>query len=523
MTGASTITNPGSVPNVIDTAADKVALADGTMPENYEFYYLPGELEVIQREEEVKRDEDFEKLPEETKEAIKEADKKVNEVLEKFTEEDQEKSGKPFVKYQLTVTKKEDLTEKDRTVPSVAAEDAVAQVKEIKKKTGKTPDESEYVDVILERTYDKNEATNREEKGKDGYDKDKWDSLDKGTDHANIILAVVIPFEVPDGMELIGVTRSCHLDDDKHEVLTAVPKVPEGEMPTKEGFYYDPETKTITLYARDFCLFGFHLMAIPPPSPDDPCPLATDCGCEAKCAFGYRLKVMIRTTSPCATIDGSCGPCGKSVIYRKPAIRRFMGMVYGVTKTSETSCGESECGCNDWSNAYVALYDYDTRTECDLDASYASLLQLNRTGCSAAERNQAEMTFTLGLSCDCAFASRMTFSGFGLCGNHNGEITLGSVQGYCAGLMPPVPTKKNPCDDPACQATKAWNLCCNTDFECPYTVAYGKWMMVWDSSIAAKVGTNLTCDQAQTGWGSAKPAKLKDDRACGQTGVLRLR
>ena len=239
------------------TITVEVTLLEGTKKENYVFIYDPGMLEVIQR------DEEFEKLPEKTKDAIKEADRKVNEILEELTEEDQEKSGERFVKYQLTITKKNDLTEKDRTVPDVADVDAAEQVKEIVKKTGKTPDRSEYIDVIL---------------------------------------AVMFPYEVPDGMELLGVSRSCHPDNDydpanaTHGLLTAVPKVPEGQKPTQEGFYYDPEKGTVTLYAKDFCLFGFHLKKKTTPSP---CPCVTPpCSessnpCTVECPYGYQIKVAL--------------------------------------------------------------------------------------------------------------------------------------------------------------------------------------------------------------------------------------
>ena len=63
-------------------------------------------------------------------------------------------------------------------------------------------------------------------------------------------------------------------------------------------------------------------------------------------------------------------------------------------------------------------------------------------------------------------------------------------------------------------STMAWNMCCNTPFECAYTAAYGKWTLVWDSDIASKVGVKLTDTAATTAWGTATPVKLADGRAC---------
>lgn len=242
--------------------------------------------------------------------------------------------------------------------------------------------------------------------------------------------------------------------------------------------------------------------------------------CTETCPFGYRLKVMVRTTGPCALEQNACGECADT--YRKPVIRRFMGMVYGTTATEEVAgtCGEksTKCGCNKWDNAYVALYDYDKQAAAEIDS--AELLQLNRIGCLNDKKDKVEMCFKLNLTCGCADAAEMTFAGFGTCGIHNDQITVGSVQGYCAGLLPPAMgvVDNGPCKDPTttCVTTKAWNLCCDTDFTCPFTAAYGKWTLTWDSSIADKVGIALSQTEAKTAWGTAKAAQLADKRNCAE-------
>ena len=234
------------------------------------------------------------------------------------------------------------------------------------------------------------------------------------------------------------------------------------------------------------------------------------------CPFGYRLKVMVRTTASCNVVaKDACNECSTAT-YRGPVIRCFMGMVYGTTATEAGTCGDTGCACNDWKDtANVAFFDYDNAGPMVLDAATTELIQLNRIGCKAEDRNKAEMAFTVGFACS-ANVAQMTFAGFGLVGNHDGKITLGAVSGYCAGLLPAGAVISNgPCADPTTVCGNAvWNLCCNTSYICAYTAAYGKWTLVWDAGITDKVGTNLTVSQAKTGWGTAVPVPLADKRAC---------
>ena len=246
---------------------------------------------------------------------------------------------------------------------------------------------------------------------------------------------------------------------------------------------------------------------------------AAICGETVSCPFGYRLKVMVRTTAGCA-VTGT-DPCGECIdaTYRGPVIRRFMGLVYGQDPTGATGlCGETGCGCNAWNDsAYVAIYDYDNATPVTLDAATTELLQLNRIGCKAADRNKAEMAFSIGFTCSENVAP-LTFAGFGLVGNHNGQITVGAISGYCAGLLPAGSVVNNgPCADPTSVCgNNVWNLCDNTALLSLTTAAYGKWTLVWDGSIASKVGVNLTASAATTGWGTATPVVLLDKRDIAQ-------
>ena len=146
-----------------DRAAD-------THPENYELYYLDGTLTVWQREEEVWRDPEerrkIDGLPEETKRKIAEADARLTEGLEELEASDPLTQTEPYVKYQVTVTPKEKLTERNRTTPAIAGSDAAAQEMLVE------ADAHKYVDIVIERTTSKAEV----QATKAGnYNKDNWD------------------------------------------------------------------------------------------------------------------------------------------------------------------------------------------------------------------------------------------------------------------------------------------------------------------------------------------------------------
>ena len=237
------------------------------------------------------------------------------------------------------------------------------------------------------------------------------------------------------------------------------------------------------------------------------------------CPFGYRVKVMVRTTGSCSAVNtakSACDECNM-VSFRGPVIRKLVGVVYGTTSTEAGVCGDTGCACNDWKDtANIAFFDFDTGRPLTLDAGATELIQLNRIGCKSDDRAKAEMAFTVGFACGKNVA-KMTFAGFGLCGNHNGKITIGAISGYCAGQLSAstLLASGSPCVDPAVDCGNyVWNLCCNTYYKCAYTAAYGKWTLVWNNDVADKVGLNLTSSEARTGLGTATPVLFKDIRAC---------
>ena len=295
MTASSAIIDPGVEDNVIDAAA--VTLRENTKAGNYIFHYLPGELAVIQRQEEVRRDPEI-VIPDESKEVIEESDRRIVEVLGELAKSDQEMTGEFYVKYQLTVTPTNNLSEATRTSPEEAAADAARQIALFEEENPDAKaDKAEFVDIVLERTYDKAAA---EEAAIGNYDKDDWEPIDKAEEHGNRILEVTIPIVVPDGMALVGVTRSCVKGD---KIVDEVLKQKDPNDPNAEGFVYDPETKTVTLYAYDFCVFGFIMEAESPvlrPDGDEDL-----CECDARKARTYVGTIIDRTLGVIGSVSVS--------------------------------------------------------------------------------------------------------------------------------------------------------------------------------------------------------------------------
>ena len=210
---------------------------------------------------------------------------------------------------------------------------------------------------------------------------------------------------------------------------------------------------------------------------------ASSCSKAVSCGYGYRLRVIVRTTAGQKVTDAAeeCCDC-----FRKPAVRRILGFVYGTTAKKDTPdvCGKSTsvCGCNEWGDAKIALWDYDTQAAINTDS--AELLQLNRIGYE--NRTRAEMCFVVATKCasTSAEAYGLTFAGFGTCGKRDGVITLKTVSGFCAGLLPATCGAANTCDKPTC-GSAIWTMCDDAaQVKCATTAAYGKWNLTWNQDIA---------------------------------------
>ena len=228
--------------------------------------------------------------------------------------------------------------------------------------------------------------------------------------------------------------------------------------------------------------------------------------CNEKCPFAYRMKVMVRTTLSGAVNDTATCTEG---CYRKPSIRRFIGFIYGTTADGGECDG---CQCNGWKKANVALWDFDARKGVDFTG--AELFLLDRVGYQQTDK--CEMSFELNTfeTCGKTYAyGALVFSGFGSCGIHEGNVTVGSVAGYCAGYLPAFCITKDAktCTE-SCSISKAWDLCTGAQVTPPFTAAYGKWTLTWDSGAAAQVNKTLSSTTARIDGVATKPVQMGDLR-----------
>ena len=463
MTEDSVVTAPGTRPNVIDAA--EVTLQAGTKPDNYRFFYLQGTLEIIQRQEEVRRDPE---IPEVSKKVVEESDKKIGETLDEMAKADQETSGEPYVKYQLTVTPTNGLSEATRTTPERAAEDAKKQIELFKEtvpdaKVGKV----EFVDIVLERTYSKDEA---EATAAGDYNKDNWDSLDKSEEHGNKLLEVTIPVNVPEGMELAGVTRSC--DSKGTEILK--PKDPND--PNAEGFVYDPKTKTITLYAYDFCVFGFMMKEktspLPPPPPRR--------GCEPdparETAWVYQWKFTGKTTAGAEVGEtvtrGNCGPSRVTArcAIRVPASLRIQGYTY--------FCNP---GCStDFFPRFAKANEVFWQTR-PWRASMAGGVTTTLAHMIGRAHAKCEVAGTARFREDTEGATYViAYAGFGKMAVTDARKHISSVSGNFAGFV----DQAWMVNGRACKLAGYWN-CVDLSLDCiGPTVVYGKWSATYKAAAS---------------------------------------
>ena len=278
---------------------------------------------------------------------------------------------------------------------------------------------------------------------------------------------MTIKFKVPEGETLIGVTRSCQTN----EVLRPIPP---SEVGKAEGYVYDDEAGTVTLYAKSFCVFGFMMHK----DESDVCEGPVDC------PWAYQFKVFVRTTEAVTGVDNlSCG----RICLRQPAIRRFAGFIYG--SSDESGCGC--CGCNAWRSATLLLWDYDTKKP----AGFTKLtgLQLDRIISSNLDTSIVEVAFDL---------DALAFAGYGRAAKREGSWTIRSASGFCAGLLPQACTVcSNDCgcdgDGDLSAAVRVWSLC-DSENSAPkkaakWTAAYGKWTLDWSPSVyyRLKAGQSL--------------------------------
>ena len=229
---------------------------------------------------------------------------------------------------------------------------------------------------------------------------------------------------------------------------------------------------------------------------------ADSCSCaEPKaCAFGYQLKVFVKTTAAYG-INGAKGYCGDQDRYcvRVPATKRFAGFIYGTTTGRTGICGEGYCDCNQWENgnAELVFWNYDTKQEI---APKAKILQMDRI--YTGDTQTFEMAFDL---------DDMRFGGFGKWFYRNDVKTVKYASGFCAGLIPAEKCTAGVCGETA--DSKVWAMCDSERLPPQVaektTVAYGKWTLDWSSTIYNRVTAGQQVNQPGQSWQVAKEVSFK--------------
>lgn len=218
-----------------------------------------------------------------------------------------------------------------------------------------------------------------------------------------------------------------------------------------------------------------------------PCNTCVTCG--DNCGFGYKLKVLIKTTSTKvptkavkATSTVCCNTCETCVgtCYRKPVTKKYLGYFFGKT-SGYSAC--TPCICNDWQAFNFVLWDYVNKNAIDIRRF--ELQQLNRFG--ESKGTMAEMAFRIGNY----EGIDLQFAGQGNMGTRsNGTPAIKSISGFCAGLLPVFCQNdlSTPCEKKVGPRYRSivWTIC-----EAPYysltSAAYGKWVLAWDSAIVKRI------------------------------------
>ena len=211
--------------------------------------------------------------------------------------------------------------------------------------------------------------------------------------------------------------------------------------------------------------------------------------CGTPCGWGYRIKVLLKTTATNTQIKqvntcGTCGTCAtcKEACYRKPTTKRFLGYVFG--HTGKTTC--STCTCNAWDRFNLVLWNYDTKAP--VAVRRLDVLQFNRFGQS--EGSMAEVAVRLSNQGIEPFD--LQFAGFGEMGTRtDGTPAIKSISGFCAGIIPALckDNLKDQCGNPIpgqAYRSRIWTICREPLYSAT-TAAYGKWVMAWDSAIVNRI------------------------------------
>ena len=214
--------------------------------------------------------------------------------------------------------------------------------------------------------------------------------------------------------------------------------------------------------------------------------------CEA-CLFGYKLQLVAKTTIGGNVSNAYAKVCDSC--FRKPTMGKVVGYIFGKTVPGGGQCGDADCECNDWTDASIqnkAILLWKAWNKKALATDEVTFDRMDRIGYKDRSTVESVMTITLKGNAD----AKLTLAGFGKAAHMaDGRIAIKNLSGFFAGKMLAYCSEcEKGCGPEVCVDTVAlyWTMCDDTapvavEDADPLTAAYGKWQMVWDPQLVARL------------------------------------
>jgi len=217
--------------------------------------------------------------------------------------------------------------------------------------------------------------------------------------------------------------------------------------------------------------------------------------CTTECAYAYKIKAIVKTTQASALSNATTCVAG---CYRKPAVRRYIGYMFGNTTKIVGEC-TTGCGCiefGDIATSRIAIWNFDTKEAVTPNATLRLADRIGKDDTSRCEIVFDTMYWDQNpLTTEEGVLTKLTFAGFGDVERMaSGQPAIKRASGFCAGTVPGVcATCDTVCgvvDPSTCTvgAANVWRIC-GTGVTSYVTAAFGKWKMLWDAEMANRVTT----------------------------------
>ena len=222
--------------------------------------------------------------------------------------------------------------------------------------------------------------------------------------------------------------------------------------------------------------------------------------CET-CLFGYKIQLVAKTTIAGSVSNVYAKACG---CYRKPTMGKLVGYIFGKTGAGVGQCGDATCACNDWfvigSDGFATqgnILLWKAWNKKALPVKGLTINRMNRIGYKDRSTVESEMVLTLADIGPVGTDAELVLAGFGKAAHMaNGKVAVKNLTGFFAGQMLAycVEAGEDVCGDPLPEnwtPAAYWALCEDDAtpevIDNPLTAAYGKWQMVWDPQLVARL------------------------------------